>query len=355
MHGSMDMKPPRPNAVREGLRRDVEAFMTELSPDVADEYRRHAEDLVRTAIRLLDDGADEGQLRLVSRAVREIRHSWLLFNQYRGTRKVTIYGSARTPEDHSDYIAAKEFSALMAARDWMTITGAGDGIMKAGHEGPSRESIFGLRIRLPFETSANAVIEGDPKLVSFRYFFTRKLMFMAHADAVSVFPGGFGTMDELFECLTLIQTGKSNVVPVVLLEGEGREYWEDWLAFIREHLCDNGWISEEDFSLLHIASSPQDACDHIRLFYRRYHSARYVGPTYVLRLVSPLSEKQVKVLSNEFSDLVDGGEMRQCDALPGETDHLDLPRLAFVHTKRGWGRVRELIDRINLFPLDGSC
>lgn len=351
----MDRTPPRPNAVREGLRRQVESFFAELSPDAPEHHRRHAEDLVRTAVRMLDDGSDEGQLRLVSRAVREIRHSWILFNQYRGTRKVTIYGSARTPEDHSDYIAAKDFSALMARHDWMTITGAGDGIMKAGHEGPSRESIFGLRIRLPFETSANAVIAGDPKLVSFRYFFTRKLMFMAHADAVAVFPGGFGTMDELFECLTLIQTGKSNVIPVVLLEGEGRDYWEDWLTFITEHLCDNGWISTEDLSLLHIASSPEDAADHIRLFYRRYHSARYVGATYVLRLTTPLSERQVLMLSEEFDDLVDGGDMRQCEALPGETDHLDMPRLAFVHTKRGWGRVRELINRINLLPLDGSC
>ncbi len=351
----MDRHPPRPNAAREGLRRQVEHFLTDIAPEIPEERRRHVEDLVRTGIRLLDDGSDDGQLRLVSRAVKEMRHSWVLFNQYRGTRKVTIYGSARTPEDHPDYIAAKDFSAYMAGRDWMTITGAGDGIMKAGHEGPSRESIFGLRIRLPFETSANAVIEGDPKLVSFRYFFTRKLMFMAHADAVSVFPGGFGTQDELFECLTLIQTGKSNVIPVVLLEGEGRTYWEDWLAWITEHLCDNGWISPEDLSLLHIASSPEEAGEHIRLFYRRYHSARYVGATYVLRLVTPLSPKQVDMLSEEFADLVDAGEMRQCEALPGETDHLDLPRLAFVHTRRGWGRMRELIDRINLLPLDGSC
>ena len=334
--------------VREGLRRDVEAFLASIAPEIPADRRAHIEDLVRTGIRLLDDGTDDGQLRLVSRAVKEMRHSWVLFNQYRGTRKVTIYGSARTPEDHPDYIAAKDFSSIMAQHDWMTITGAGDGIMKAGHEGPSRESIFGLRIRLPFETSANEVIEGDPKLVSFRYFFTRKLMFMAHADAVSVFPGGFGTMDELFECLTLIQTGKSSVVPVVLLEGEGRTYWEDWLAWITAHLADNGWICKEDLSLLHIASSPEEASSHIRLFYRRYHSARYVGPTYVLRLVTPLSDRQIDMLSEEFADLVDAGEMRQCEALPGERDHL-------VHTKRGWGRMRELIDRINLLPLDGSC
>ncbi|MDG1838880.1 MAG: LOG family protein [Phycisphaerales bacterium] len=351
----MDNLPPRPNTTREGIRRQVEAFLVEIAPEIPESRRRHVEDLIRSGIRLLDDGSDDGQLRMVSRAVREMRHSWVLFNQYRGTRKVTIYGSARTPEEHPDYIAAKEFSALMAHHDWMTITGAGDGIMKAGHEGPSRESIFGLRIRLPFETSANEVIEGDPKLVSFRYFFTRKLMFMSHANAVAVFPGGFGTQDELFECLTLIQTGKSNVIPVVLLEGPGREYWDDWLVWITEHLCENGWISREDLSLLYVAKSPEDAAEHVRLFYRRYHSARYVGGTYVMRLVTPLSEKQVAMLADEFCDLVDGGTMRQCEALAGETDHLDLPRLAFTHTRRGWGRVRELIDRINLLPLDGSC
>lgn len=351
----MSTMPPRPNPVREGLRRKVEAFVSEVAPDADIDHRQLVEDLVRTGIRLLDDGSDAGQLRLVSRAVREIRHSWIVFNKYRGTRKVTIYGSARTPEDHPDYQAAVDFSRLMAGADWMTITGAGDGIMKAGHEGPSRESIFGLRIRLPFETTANAVIEGDPKLVSFRYFFTRKLMFMAHAHAVAVAPGGFGTMDELFECLTLIQTGKSNVIPVVLLEGEGRDYWEDWISWVSEHLRDNGWISQEDLSLLHIASSPEDACDHVCRFYRRYHSARYVGPTYVIRMSSPLSEAQVDALNTEFDDLVDGGRMTQGEALPGETDHLDLPRLRFVHTRRGWGRVRELIDRLNTLPCEDSC
>ncbi len=346
----MNNLPIRPNMQREGLRRQVEAFLEELAPDISADRRGHAEDVMRIAIRLLDDPTDEGQLRLVTRAIRELRHSWVVFNQYRTEKKVTIYGSARTPEDHPDYVAAKVFSELMANKDWMTITGAGDGIMKAGHEGPSRESIFGLRIRLPFETSANDVIEGDTKLVSFRYFFTRKLMFMAHADAISVFPGGFGTMDELFECLTLIQTGKSNIVPVVLLEGEGRTYWEDWWAFISRHLGENGWISEEDLSLLHNASSPEDACDHICRFYRRYHSARYVGATYVIRMKSPLTQSQVEDLNDRFGDLVDGGAMKACAAMRGETDHLELPRLAFVHTRRGWGRMRQLIDAINDLP-----
>ena len=228
----------------------------------------------------------------------------------------------------------------------MAITGAGDGIMKAGHEGPTREASFGLRIRLPFETSANDVIEGDPKLVSFRYFFTRKLMFMAHADAVAVFPGGFGTMDELFEALTLIQTGKSNLVPIVLVEGEGG-YWPAWQNFIIEQLQDKGFISPEDQALIHVADGPEDARNHIMQFYRRYHSSRYVGPTYVIRLSLPLTEEQVEVLNDEFADVVDGGRMTLSGALRGETDHLDLQRLGFVHTRRDWGRMRQLVDRIN--------
>jgi uncharacterized protein (TIGR00730 family) len=242
----------------------------------------------------------------------------------------------------------------MAEADWMSITGAGDGIMKAGHEGPSRAKAFGLRIRLPFETTANTVIEGDPKLISFRYFFTRKLMFMAHADAVTVCPGGFGTQDELFECLTLIQTGKSGIVPVVLLEGEGGHYWDDWLDWIKCHLQDKGWISKEDLSLLTIVKTPEEGVALIRRFYRRFHSARYVGPRYVLRLTAPMDQAQLQQCIDLFSDLVDEGTMQLVDALPGEVDHLDLQRLAFVHTKRDWGRMRQLIDLINELPMPAT-
>ncbi|MCH2135815.1 MAG: LOG family protein [Phycisphaerales bacterium] len=341
---------PRPEALPVSLRRRTEAFVSELLPEVDVQQRRHVEDLVRSAVRLALDGADEGQMRLVSRAVREMRHAWVVFNAWRGTRKIAIYGSARTPEDHPDYEAARAFSRLMAGHDWMSITGAGDGIMKAGHEGPSRSHAFGLRIRLPFETAANTVIEGDPKLVSFRYFFTRKLMFMAHADAVAVCPGGFGTQDELFECLTLIQTGKSSIVPVVLLEGAGGHYWDDWLKWIREHLNDNGWISCEDLSLLHIARTPEEALEHVLKFYRRFHSARYVGPRYVIRLSSPLGDADLEALRETYGDLVDEGTMHTSGPLPGETDHLDLQRLVFVHTKRDWGRMRQLIDAINAVP-----
>lgn len=332
---------------QDAYRQGAEELLDRLTEDGSDLDRRLAADMIRTAARLLDDGCDTGQMKLMTNALKEMRSSWRVFNAYKGTRKITIYGSARTPEDHPDYRVAREFSRLMAANSWMSITGAGDGIMKAGHEGPSRESSFGLRIRLPFETAANEVIEGDPKLISFRYFFTRKVMFMAHADAVAVCPGGFGTQDELFEALTLIQTGKSNIVPVVLLEGAEGVYWDHWKTYVEKNLGGNGWISEEDLSLIYEASDPQDACTHILRFYQVYHSSRYVGDHLVLRLQKELSPEVVSKFNEDFADLVQSGAIEQSSALPVEKDHLDLPRLVFHHTRRSWGRVRELIDCIN--------
>lgn len=337
---------------QDAYRREASGLIDRLSDQGSELDRRLASDMIRSAIGLLDDGCDTGQMKLMANAVKEMRKSWKVFNDWKGVRKITIYGSARTPEDHADYDAARDFSRRIAGEGWMSITGAGDGIMKAGHEGPTRESSFGLRIRLPFETTANEVIEGDPKLISFRYFFTRKLMFMAHADAVAVCPGGFGTQDELFEALTLIQTGKSNIVPVVLLAGEGGVYWDHWRTYIEKNLLGNGWISSEDMSLIYAAKSPQDACDHILQFYRVYHSSRYVGDHLVLRLNHSLKEEQVELLNREFADLVHCERIEQTAALPGESDHLDLPRLVFHHTRRAWGRVRQLIDRVNEFGLD---
>ncbi|MCH2153497.1 MAG: TIGR00730 family Rossman fold protein [Phycisphaerales bacterium] len=338
----------RPGSI-EHIRLEMESLLDRLAPEAPEDQRAMVADVLRSGVMLLHDGCDSGQIKLMSKAVKEMRRSWQVFNHYRGVRKVTIYGSARTPEDHPDYDVARVFGRKMADEGWMAITGAGDGIMKAGHEGPTREASFGLRIRLPFETSANDVIEGDPKLVSFRYFFTRKLMFMAHADAVAVFPGGFGTMDELFEALTLIQTGKSGLVPIVLVEGE-EGYWPAWQEFVVGQLQGKGFISPEDESLIHLAESPEDARDHIMQFYRRYHSSRYVGPTFVIRMSLPLTDEQVETLNEEFADVVDGGRMSLSQALRGETDHLDLPRLTFVHTRRDWGRMRQLLDRINELP-----
>ena len=187
-------------------------------------------DLITTGLKLIPDGRDTGELKLITTAIKEMRYAYRVFGQYREPHKVSIFGSARTPVGHPDYAAARDFGRLMAEAGWMVITGAGDGIMKAGHEGPGREASFGVAIRLPFETNANEVIAGDDKLIHFRYFFTRKLMFLSQAEAVALFPGGFGTMDESFEALTLVQTGKSSMIPIVLLEGKGGTYWEEFDA-----------------------------------------------------------------------------------------------------------------------------
>jgi uncharacterized protein (TIGR00730 family) len=290
--------------------------------------------MMQTSLRMIAEGNDKGQLKLMTRALKEMRYAYHIFNRYPGGKRISIFGSARTPEDHPDYIAAKNFSTAMAAMGWVCITGAANGIMKAGLEGAEREASFGLSIRLPFESTANSLIAGDPKLITFRYFFTRKLMFLSHSDAVAAFPGGFGTQDELFEVLTLMQTGKANIVPVVLLEGDGRCYWQFWNNYIENHLLVNGWISEDDRHFFYIAPSIEDAVRHIQRFYYRYHSSRYVQDTLVIRLTKPLKEDQIDQLNQEFSSLLKSGSICLTSPFPEETDHLDLPRIAFDHNRR---------------------
>ena len=234
------------------------------------------ERLVREAItaclKLIPDGRDTGELKLMSAAIKELRYAFRVFAQYAEPMKCTIFGSARTPEGHPDYDAAVEFGRLIAQMGWMVITGAGDGIMKAGHVGPGRDASFGVAIRLPFETTANAIIAGDEKLIHFRYFFTRKLMFLFHADAVVLFPGGFGTMDEAFETLTLVQTGKAAMMPIVMVEGVNRpgirSYWQHFDSFVRDTLLARGMVGLEDLNLYYIAPTPEDAAERAR---REHH------------------------------------------------------------------------------------
>lgn len=305
--------------------------------------------IITSSLKLLKENSDLGQLKLMTRAFKEMRYAYSIFNQHPLGRRISIFGSARTPEDHPDYLAAKAFSAAMAKIGWVCITGAADGIMKAGLEGTERESSFGLSIRLPFETPSNSLLAGDPKLITFRYFFTRKLMFLSHSDAVAAFPGGVGTQDELFEVLTLMQTGKANIVPLVLIQGSGT-YWQEWQEYLLRNLLDNGWISEEDLHLFYIAPNVEDAAKHIIQFYNRYHSSRYVKDTLVIRMLTRLEENQITQLNNEFGPtLVKEGIIYPTKALPEEDDHLDLPRLAFEHNHRHFGTLRKMIDRINNF------
>lgn len=305
--------------------------------------------IIETSLKLLKDKHDLGQLKVIARSIKEMRYAYNVFNQHKSGPCISIFGSARTPETHPDYIVAKEFSYLMAKEGWMCITGAANGIMKASMEGPPKEQSFGLSIILPFEAGANTVIQGDPKLIFFRYFFTRKLMFMSHSHAMAAFPGGFGTLDELFEMLTLLQTGKSNIIPVVLLEDPNGKYWSEWQEYMTDHLLKNKWIGPDDCRLYYIAKDAEDACAHIAQFYKRYHSSRYVGDILVIRMLTPLSEKQIEQLNQQFTPLIASGKIEACPPFADETDHLELPRIAFHHNRNHFAILRMMIDELNNF------
>jgi uncharacterized protein (TIGR00730 family) len=315
---------------------------------------RLVRDLMQTALKLIPDGRDTGELKLFTNAVKELRYAYRVFGRFKEPHKITIFGSARTPKDHPDYAAAVEFSKFMAEAGWMAITGAGLGIMEAGHVGPGREASFGVAIRLPFETSANPVIAGDEKLIQFRYFFTRKLMFVSQAEAVALFPGGFGTLDEAFETLTLVQTGKSTPMPIVLVQGKGVDYWDHFDRFLRSELLNRGWISPEDPGIYYLAKDAADAAQHVVRFYRNYHSSRYVKDDFVIRLHRPLKPEQVALLAEEFKPIIKEGTIVQRGPLDGEEDHLALPRLVFRHSRSRYGLLRRLIDRINDLDAAGA-
>jgi uncharacterized protein (TIGR00730 family) len=303
-----------------------------------------------SADKLHADRTDRGDLKILSRTLRELRYAFKVFANYRGRRKVTVFGSARTSSEAPAYKQAMALGKEMADRDWLVVTGAASGIMEAGHRGAGREHSMGLNIMLPFEQSANEVIRDDPKLVNMKYFFTRKLMFVKECDAVVCLPGGFGTLDEALEVLTLLQTGKREIVPVVLLDEPGGSFWQDWQKFIERRLLEAGMISPADLSLYKITDSVERAVEEIMHFYRTFHSMRFVRKQLVMRLQHKLSEATLEAINAEFTDLLAGGKFEQRDALKEEADEYrvaTLPRLAFQFNRRNFGRLRELIDAIN--------
>jgi hypothetical protein len=304
---------------------------------------------MQTSLGLLIDEHHTGQLKLITRALKEMRYAFNIFNQYPDKKRISIFGSARTAPDHPDYIEAKLLSEKMTEEEWMCITGAAHGIMKAGLEGAKAKTRFGLAIRLPFEEPLYELFEDDHKHILFRYFFTRKLMFLSQADAIAVFPGGYGTSDELFEALTLMQTGKNNIVPVVLVEAEGRSFWKGWETYVKDHLLANGMIAEEDLSLFHVCQGAEEAAEHISTFYKRYHSSRYVKDNLVIRLNESLSEDQLALLNKEYASILKGGEIFQTKAHPEEGEFEELPRLTMHHDRRHFGKLRQMIDQINAF------
>lgn len=312
------------------------------------------ESLHRTADRLAEDRASRGDLKLLARSLRELRYALKTFQPYRRRRKVTIFGSARTLPSEETYKLAKEFSAQIAAHDWMVITGAGPGIMAAGHEGAGREASMGLNITLPFEQSSNEFIEGDPKLVTLRYFFTRKLMFVKECSAVVCLPGGFGTLDETLEVLTLMQTGKQPLLPLVLLDDPAGSYWKHLDRFFRDGLLQAGLISGEDTHLYHMTDSVDDACREVLNFYRVYHSMRYVRHRLVIRLNYPLPADRIAQMNEEFDNLLTEGSIEAIAALPEEKNEpeiAELPRLTLHFNRRNFGRLRQLIDFVNDTPV----
>ena len=342
--------------LRDAIRELVRLATTQHMAHPADRTRLGAiEELVTTALRALGDDIDLGQVKLMRRALREMRSSFTLFNHHRSIRKVAVFGSARTPPHHPDYAAAHVFTRTLADRGWMTITGAGPGIMQAGIEGPTPEQAFGLAIRLPYEQRPVEAIRHDPKLLEFRHFFTRKLAFMGSADAVAAFPGGYGTQDELFEALTLVQCGRNAIVPIVLVEGIGLDgnplgYWPRWETFIRDAVFAEGWVDADELALYRIASSPVEAADIVTDFYRRYQSSRWVGEHLVIRLDAPLPDGATGALAQEFRGLLESGTIEQGTSLEGDDAPDGTPRIWFRHDRRRFGLLRKMIDRINRMP-----
>ncbi len=308
------------------------------------------EEMIITALKMARDQMGTGDLKLMNRSLKEMRYAAKIFSGYRQFRKVCIFGSARTPPSAEQYAVAEEFARQMVASNFMVITGGGDGIMGAAQKGAGREKSFGLNIRLPFEQQANATIHGDPKLINFNYFFTRKLNFVKETHAFALFPGGLGTMDEAFEVLTLMQTGKSRVIPVVCLDKPDGNYWQTWLEFLTDHLFKFGYIDSDDFHFFKIASSVEEAVQEILHFYSVYQSSRWVGEQLVIRLKRELSSAALVKLNQEFADLIRIGSITQGGALRPERNEPDiwhLPRLVLTPHRRSFGRLRQLVDAIN--------
>jgi uncharacterized protein (TIGR00730 family) len=332
-----------------GLEQDLEsllgAFQSRFGASTSPESVRQ---LMVTALRFVTDAASPADLKLVSNALKELRHAFRVFAPYESIRKVAVFGSARTAPGSPDWQAAERFAEAIVRQNWMVITGAGPGVMEAAQGGAGRQASFGVNIRLPFEQQANPTIAGDAKLVNFRYFFTRKLIFVKEAHAIVLFPGGFGTHDEGFETLTLIQTGRSEIVPVVFLDAPGGRYWRDWQGYVDSHLRARGLIDANDMSLFRVTDDVEVAVREVVDFYRNYHSSRFVRDLLVLRLrVSP-DDDELAALNRDFPDLLLGGEIERCTVLPEEEgEDAELPRLALLFNRRRVGRLRLLIDRLN--------
>ena len=307
-------------------------------------------DIIENALKLLTDVKDKGDVRVIQTAIRELRYAFRIFAPYHQKRKVTIFGSARTKPGSVEYLQAVEFGKKIVQAGYMVITGAGPGIMQAGHEGATPEHSFGVNIRLPWEQSANPVIAEDKKLITFKYFFTRKLIIIRHSDAIVLFPGGFGTMDESYEAITLMQTGKSQLMPLVLVDKPGGTYWKTWDKQVREHLLRDKLISPDDLNLYQITDSADEAVKIITRFHRNFQSTRFVKDLFIMRLKNEPSATAIAALNEDFADIVMEGKIAVIPPTAEEVadnDHLELKRIAFNFNRRDYGRLRQMIDVLN--------
>ncbi len=336
------------------LETELTQWVEQLVPPGASAARRRLyRSMLETVAHLAADSTEVVDLKVADSALAEMAEAFRVFRPFRRRRKVTIFGSARTLPDHPAYRSARALASSVAEADWMVVTGAGPGIMAAGMEGAGRDRSIGVNIRLPFEQGANAFISQDPKLVEMRYFFTRKLMLIKESDGYVVLPGGFGTLDEGYELLTLLQTGKAEPAPVVMLDLPGGTYWQAWCDFLDKEVQPRGLVSPEDRSLFLVTDDVDEATAELLGFYRNYHSCRWVGDLLVLRLQRPPDQAELAALNGRFSDILAHGRMRLTKPLPPERaddDHLDLARLAFRFDKVHYGRLRQLINALNSLP-----
>jgi len=335
----------------EPLRETIASLIANAGRDGVDPRASKAvRNMIATCLSMLADDAAVADLKLVDAALAEIRRALLCFQPHRNARKVTTFGSARTSPDQREYALARSFSKKIADAGFMVITGAGPGIMQACQEGAGRERSFGVNIKLPFENVANETIRGDAKLVEFKYFFTRKLFFLKESSAIVLFPGGFGTHDECFETLTLVQTGKSQMVPIVFLDVPRGTYWKTWDRYVRDHILRKGLISEDDLALYKLTDSTDEAVREITNFYRTFHSARTIRGKLVVRLNHEIDPSRLELLGREFADILSGPPVKASGPFEEEFDEpalTDLPRVVLPFDMRSYGRLRMFIDRLN--------
>ena len=322
---------------------------------IADGIHRpeYVREMILAALKAGQEDDARADLKLMNTTLKEMRFTAKVFGPYRNVRKVTVFGSARTSPDEPVYGMASAFGKKLAESGYMVITGGGNGIMQAANEGAGPEHSFGVNIRLPFEQHPNPVLIGNPRLITYKYFFNRKVAFLKEADAVALFPGGFGTLDEAMETLTLVQTGKRNPMPLVLVDAPGGTYWTKWIAFLQDELRRRAYIGDTDFSLFRRVDSIEAAVGEINRFYSRYHSMRYVDGRLVFRLTSTLDSSHIKKLMEHFADiLTPEGTIVSSRPLPAEQEEPELahlPRLVIDFNKKDFGRLRNLIDEINRF------